>query len=130
MKPCCLFSYVTAAVAAKHMQFDTIDIIKDIDTSGNFAKYPDDYLYGMGFVTYQALVQCKNCDVLFCKYMHEKILSMDDGICFFTSYYPVGSRNEALSFSLDVNQSVWIEKMAWIGGVQLSWKNPNKRKNN
>ena len=122
MKPCCLFSYLTAAAASEHMQFDTIEVFKDEHDGGNDSKYPDDYLYG-GKCTYLALVQCKNCGALFRECEREEILCMDDGICFFTTYYPVSSRDEALSFRLKASQRVWIEKMSWIGGVSWNWNN-------
>ena len=125
MKLCCLFSYATAAVAAEHMQFNTIEVLEDADASAYHGKkYPDDYWHG-GVCTYLALVQCKNCGTLFCESKREEVLCLDDGTCFFTTYYPINSHDEALSFRLKVCKSVWIEEMKWIGGVKWSWNNPN-----
>ena len=121
---CCLFSYATAAEAAKHMNFDTIEIFKDTDSSGNTYKYPNDYFGGV--VTYFALVQCKNCGALFSEYVYEKILSMDDGICFFTTFCAVSCRDEAMPFALKNPQSLRIEKMGWIGGVSWGWNKPKE----
>jgi hypothetical protein len=109
MKYCCLFSHTNAAIASEYMQFDTIEIFEDVQNRGD-NKYPDNYR-GDGKCTYHALVQCKNCGALFHEKKQERILCLDDGICFFTTY------------SLKEHPKVWIQKMSWLGGVNWSWSN-------
>jgi hypothetical protein len=117
---------MTAAIAAEHMQFDTIEVFNYTNASGDDSdKYPDDYLRG-GKCTHRALVQCKNCGTLFCENQREEILCLDDGICIFTTYYPVICRDEALSISKKSAKDVWIERMIWIGGTSWSWDKPEE----
>ena len=87
-KSCCIFAYSSAGEAGRNFNFETVEEFSAVD-----------YTYSWSDRT-QRLVKCKNCGALF---LYEKFvfkaMRYEDDDSYYTAFYPVKNRKEALKYS-------------------------------
>ena len=87
-KTCCIFNQPTAEDAGRNLSFD---IIEEYSHS--------DYTYSWNKCT-QRLIKCKKCGALFLqKFYCFKAMRYEDDDKYYTYYYPVDTREEALAYA-------------------------------
>ena len=96
MNRCCLFFYPTAAIASEHMDFEILEEYGGVylSSDGEHVHYYHTWDDG-----YRSLIRCRRCGALFLKQFSEYHNMRGGDDCYYTDFYPVASREEALLFN-------------------------------
>ena len=102
MKKCCLFFYPTVEEAVKNMRFELVEEYGKTFYNSDGTEKHNLHKWDAG---QRALVRCTSCGALYLRQLSEFHDTIGGSNCYYTDYYQVESREEALSINEEYDGS-------------------------